>query len=120
MAAADVILMASGTATLEGLLVGKPMVVGYRVGKVTYAIASRLVKSEFVSLPNLLCREQLVPELIQDGLTTDAIVESVNHWFDHPDQAAALKSRFRAVHEQLRGGASEKAADAVSQLLERR
>ena len=120
MAAADVILMASGTATLEGLLVGKPMVVGYRVGKVTYAIARRLVKSEFVSLPNLLCREQLVPELIQDGLTTDAIVESVNHWFDHPDQAAALKSRFRAVHEQLRGGASEKAADAVSQLLERR
>ena len=119
MAAADVILMASGTATLEGLLVGKPMVVGYRVGKITYAIASRLVKSEFVSLPNLLCREEMVPELIQDGLTTDAIVQSVSHWFDNPDQANAIKSRFRAVHEQLRGGASEKAADAVSQLLER-
>ena len=78
--------MASGTApALEGLLVGKPMVVGYQTGKVTCR-TSRLV-SEFVSLPNLLCREQLVPELIQDGLTTDAIVESVNHWFDHPDQA---------------------------------
>lgn len=119
MAAADVILMSSGTATLEGLLVGKPMVVGYRVGKVTYAIARRLVKSEFVSLPNLLCREAMVPELIQDDLTYDAIVAEVNRWLDNPAQAQALVSRFQAVHEQLRGGASEKAADAVSQLLER-
>ncbi len=119
MSAADVILMASGTATLEGLLVGKPMVVGYRVGKVTYAIASRLVKSEFFSLPNLLCREEMVPELIQDGLTVEAVVASVSRWLDKPEQAKALISRFRAVHEQLRGGASEKAAEAVSQLLER-
>lgn len=119
MAAADVILMSSGTATLEGLLVGKPMVVGYRVGKVTYAIARRLVKSEFVSLPNLLCREAMVPELIQDDLSCDAIVAEVNRWLDNPAQAQALVSRFQAVHEQLRGGASEKAADAVSQLLER-
>ncbi len=119
MAAADVILMSSGTATLEGLLVGKPMVVGYRVGKVTYAIASRLVKSEFVSLPNLLCREAMVPELIQDDLTCEAIVTEVKRWLDNPDKAQALISRFQAVHEQLRGGASEKAADAVSQLLER-
>ena len=119
MAASDVILMSSGTATLEGLLVGKPMVVGYRVGKVTYAIARRLVKSEFVSLPNLLCREAMVPELIQDDLTCDAIVAEVNRWLDNPAQAQALVSRFQAVHEQLRGGASEKAADAVSQLLER-
>ena len=118
MAAADVILMASGTATLEGLLVGKPMVVGYRVGKITYAIASRLVKSEFVSLPNLLCREGLVPELIQDDLTPEAIVKEVSRWLDNPEQAGALVSRFQAVHEQLRGGASEKAAQAVSQLLE--
>lgn len=119
MAAADVILMASGTATLEGLLVAKPMVVGYRVGTVTYAIASRLVKSEFVSLPNLLCREAMVPELIQDDLTGDAIVTEVSRWLDNPDQAQALVSRFKAVHEQLRGGASEKAAEAVCQLLER-
>ncbi|MCG8392546.1 MAG: lipid-A-disaccharide synthase [Pseudomonadales bacterium] len=118
MAAADVILMASGTATLEGLLVGKPMVVGYRVGKVTYAIASRLVKSEFVSLPNLLCREAMVPELIQEDLTPAAIVRSVGEWLDNPEQANALKARFRAVHEQLRGGASEKAAAAVTGLLE--
>ena len=118
MAAADVVLMASGTATLEGLLLTKPMVVGYRVGAVTYAIVSRLIKSEFVSLPNLLCRQEMVPELIQEGLTTDAIVAAVRRWFDQPEQAQALKARFQDVHEQLRGGASEKAAAAVAKLLE--
>ena len=118
MAAANVVLMASGTATLEGLLLGKPMVVGYRVGKVTYAIANRLVKSDFYSLPNLLCREGLVPELIQDDLTVKQVVSAVRHWFDQPSQADSLKARFRAVHEQLRGGASDKAAEAVQALLE--
>ena len=118
MAAADVVLMASGTATLEGLLLTKPMVVGYRVGAVTYAIVSRLIKSEFVSLPNLLCRQEMVPELIQEGLTTDAIVAAVRRWFDQPEQAQALKARFQDVHQQLRGGASEKAAAAVAKLLE--
>jgi lipid-A-disaccharide synthase len=112
------VLMASGTATLEGLLLTKPMVVGYRVGAVTYAIVSRLIKSEFVSLPNLLCRQEMVPELIQEGLTTDAIVAAVRRWFDQPEQAQALKARFQDVHEQLRGGASEKAAAAVAKLLE--
>ncbi|MEQ3635515.1 lipid-A-disaccharide synthase [Alcanivorax sp.] len=118
MAAADVVLMASGTATLEGLLLSKPMVVGYRVGAVTYAIVSRLIKSEFVSLPNLLCRQEMVPELIQDGLTTESIVVAVRRWFDQPEQAQALKAQFQDVHQQLRGGASEKAAAAVAQLLE--
>ena len=118
MAAADVVLMASGTATLEGLLLTKPMVVGYRVGAVTYAIVSRLIKSEFVSLPNLLCRQEMVPELIQEALTTDAIVTAVRRWFDQPEQAQALKAQFQDVHQQLRGGASEKAAAAVAQLLE--
>ncbi|EKF75117.1 lipid A disaccharide synthase [Alcanivorax hongdengensis A-11-3] len=118
MAAANVVLMASGTATLEGLLLGKPMVVGYRVGKITHAIVSRLLKSEFVSLPNLLCREALVPELIQGDLTVKQVVSAVRHWFDQPDQADKLKARFLAVHEQLRGGASDKAAQAVAALLE--
>ena len=118
MAAADVVLMASGTATLEGLLLKKPMVVGYRVGRVTYAIARRLVKSEFVSLPNLLCREQLVPELIQRDLTPESAAQAVRTWLDHPEKGADLVDRFQAVHQQLRGGASKRAAAAVAGLLE--
>lgn len=119
MAAADVVLMASGTATLEGLLLKKPMVVAYRVGALTYAIASRLVKSEHVSLPNLLCRKALVPELMQEKVTGAALAAAVETWLDNPERVAALREDFTCVHEQLRGGASEKAAAAVADLLER-
>lgn len=117
MAAADVVLMASGTATLEGLLLKKPMVVGYRLGAVTFAIASRLVKSEHVALPNLLCRQRLVPELVQDAFTGAALAEAVQVWFDSPERVAALEADFTRVHEQLRGGANDKAADAIAALL---
>lgn len=119
MAAADVVLMASGTATLEGLLLKKTMVVGYRVGAVTYAIVSRLVKSEFVALPNLLCRKAMVPELIQDQLSGEAAAREVNRWLHEPRRVAALREDFTRVHEALRGGASVKAAEAVAGLLER-
>ncbi|MBA4720752.1 MAG: lipid-A-disaccharide synthase [Alcanivorax sp.] len=119
MAAADVVLMASGTATLEGLLLKKPMVVGYRVGAVTYAIVSRLVKSEFVALPNLLCRKAMVPELIQDQLSGEAAAREVNRWLHEPRRVATLREDFTRVHEALRGGASVKAAEAVAGLLER-
>ena len=116
-AAADVVLMASGTATLEGLLLKKPMVVGYRLGAVTFAIVSRLVKSEHVALPNLLCRKRLVPELVQDAFTGAALAEAVQVWFDSPERVAALEADFTRVHEQLRGGANDKAADAIAALL---
>lgn len=119
MAAADVVMMASGTATLEGLLLKKPMVVGYRLGRVTYAIVSRLVKSEFVALPNLLCRQPMIPELVQSDLSGAALAEQVQAWLDNPQRVAALRDDFTRVHEQLRGGASEKAAEAVTALLER-
>lgn len=119
MAAADVVMMASGTATLEGLLLKKPMVVAYRVGAVTYAIVSRLVKSDYISLPNLLCGKALVPELMQEKVSGPALAEAVMAWLDNPERVAALKEDFTRVHEQLRGGASEKAAAAVADLLER-
>ncbi|ASK34110.1 lipid-A-disaccharide synthase [Alcanivorax sp. N3-2A] len=119
MAAADVILMASGTATLEGLLLKKPMVVAYRVGAVTYAIVSRMVKSEHISLPNLLCRKALVPELMQEKMSGAALADAVRAWLDSPQRVAALKQDFTHVHQQLRGGASEKAASALAELLER-
>ena len=119
MAAADVVLMASGTATLEGLLLKKPMVVAYRVGALTYAIVSRLVKSEHISLPNLLCRTALVPELMQEKMSGAALADEVRAWLDSPERVSALQQDFTRVHEQLRGGASEKAATALAELLER-
>lgn len=118
MAAADVVMMASGTATLEGLLLKKPMVVGYRLGGLTYAIVSRLVKSEFLTLPNLLCRKPLIPELVQNDLDGAALAEQVRNWLDNPQRVAALRDDFTRVHQQLRGGASEKAAAAIAGLLE--
>ena len=117
MAAADVVMMASGTATLEGLLLKKPMVVGYRLGTISYAILSRLMKSEYVALPNLLCRKPLVPELLQKALSGAALADAVADWLDDPDGVARLKGDFTRVHEQLRGGASEKAAEAVAAVI---
>ena len=118
MAAADAVMMASGTATLEGMLLKKPMVVGYRLGAVTFAIVSRLVKSDYVALPNLLCRKPLVPELVQQALNGAALADAVAAWLDDPDGVARLRDDFTRVHRELRGGASEKAATAVAALLQ--
>ena len=118
MAAADVVLMASGTATLEGTLLKKPMVVGYRVGAVTYAIARRLVKLENISLPNLLAHKPLVPELLQKAMTAEALAEAVASWFEAPARVAALEAEFTRIHEQLRQDASARAAAAVAALVD--
>lgn len=117
MAAADVVLMASGTATLEGLLLKKPMVIGYRLGALTYRIARRLVKIDHVGLPNLLTEQPLIPELIQDQLTPEAAAKAVLEWLDNPDRVAALTDAFDAVHQRLRRDASATAADAVVSVL---
>lgn len=117
MAAANVVMLASGTATLEALLLKKPMVVGYRTSGFTYAIMSRLVKSQFVSLPNLLGGEELVPELIQNNMTPEALVREVNRWLDSPQDCAMLAQRFLQLHSALKRNASERAADAVAALL---
>lgn len=117
MAAADVVMLASGTATLEALLLKKPMVVGYRASAFTYAIMSRLVKSQFVSLPNLLAGEELVPELIQNNMTAEALAAEVNRWLDNPQRCQTLAQRFWHIHRELKRNASERAADAVAALL---
>src|SRR5699024_11245520 len=101
MAAADVLMMASGTATLEGALYKKPMVVGYRLGPITYFIVSLLINLRYVALPNLLCDEEIVPELIQRALTPAALAQAVMAWWEQPARAAALADRFYTLHEQL-------------------
>ena len=118
MAAADVVLMASGTATLEGTLLKKPMVVGYRVGAITYAIARRLVSLDNIALPNLLSTTPMIPELLQNDMTPQALADAVRGWFDAPQRVAALEAEFTRIHEQLRQNASQRAAAAVASLVQ--
>jgi lipid-A-disaccharide synthase len=119
MAAADVVVCASGTATLETMLVNRPMVVTYRLAPSTYRMARsfNLIKTRFIALPNILADEGLVPELIQEEATGPAIAQAANRWLDDHDARAQLKARFTAMHEELRGHAAASAAAAILDLL---
>jgi len=115
LAACDLVLIASGTATLEAMLVKRPMVVAYRVNALTYAIGSRLVKIDYISLPNLLANKPLVPELIQDDCNEDNIVSALEDLLNK-DNSELIK-QFSELHAQIAQGADVKAADAVVELL---
>ncbi|MDV3505424.1 lipid-A-disaccharide synthase [Marinobacter sp. M-5] len=120
MAAADVVLLASGTATLEAMLLKKPMVVGYRLSNFSYALVSRLVKVPHVALPNLLAGKPLVPELLQDDATPETLGAAVLERLENREERAHLKAEFTKLHHQLRQNADERAADAISALVEQR
>lgn len=117
MAAADVVLLASGTVTLEALLLKKPMVVAYKMAPLTFKILSWLVKSPYVSLPNLLAQQMLVPELLQDKVTPAALSQAIMQYIDNPAQAQALSERFAQMHTELKRSASARAADAIARLI---
>lgn len=116
LAACDAVLIASGTATLEALLYKRPMVVAYRVAPLTYRILKRLVKSPYISLPNLLAERLLVPELIQDAATPDALAQAVAPLIDG---GQVQTEGFDVIHRALRCDASVSAADAVLRLAGR-
>ncbi len=115
LGACDAVLIASGTATLEALLFKRPMVVAYRVAPLTYRILRRLVKSPYISLPNLLAGRLLVPELIQDAATPEALAGALAPLID---DGQVQTEGFDAIHRALRRGASERAAEAVLRLVE--
>jgi lipid-A-disaccharide synthase len=114
LAACDAVLIASGTATLEALLYKRPMVVAYRLAPLTYWILKRMVKSPYVSLPNLLAQRLLVPELLQDAATVDALAQTLLPLLDN---GAEQTAGFDALHRTLRRDASNQAADAVLSLI---
>ncbi|WP_414717009.1 lipid-A-disaccharide synthase [Stenotrophomonas sp. UBA7606] len=120
MTAADVVMLASGTATLETMLVKRPMVVGYRVAELTYRIVSALglLKVDRYALPNVLAGKDLAPELMQHDCTPDKLAAAVRSWFDHPQQVQALQVDYQRLHQQLRQDASARAAVAVASLLQ--
>ncbi len=117
ISAADVVLLASGTATLEALLLRRPMIVAYKLAAVTYAIASRLVKIPYVALPNLLAGKQLVPEYIQHRVTKNIIRDEIVKFINDTEGNTVLLQEFDAIHRSLRLDASRQAAEAIVDLL---
>jgi len=116
LAACDAVLIASGTATLEALLYKRPMVVAYKVAPLTYRILKRLVTSAYISLPNLLAERLLVPEMIQDAATPEALAQLLAPLLDGGE---VQTEGFDVIHRALRRDASEQAAKAVLQLTGR-
>ena len=121
MVAADVVLLASGTAALEAMLAKRPMVVGYRISALTYRLVTwlGLMKVDRYSLPNVLANEPIVPELMQHDCTPENLAAAVQRWFDDDAGRAALQPRYLALHERLRRDASASAADAIADLVAR-
>ncbi len=117
MRAADLVVLASGTATLEAMLLRRPMVVGYKLAPITHFIASRLVKIPFVALPNLLAGARLVPEYIQHDLTEDVLVSEIMSFFSGSRDTSLMLEAFDQIHASIRLNASERAADAIAGVI---
>ena len=114
LAACNAVLITSGTATLEALLYKRPMVVAYRLAPLTFWILKRMVKSPYISLPNLLAQRLLVPELLQDDATPDALAQTLLPLIDDGEEQTL---GFDDIHRTLRRDASNQAADAVLTLI---
>ena len=116
MQAADFVLLASGTATLEAMLLKKPMLVAYKVSDFSYWIYTKFLKITNFSLPNLLANEPLVVELIQDECSEENIVSEITRLINK-DSNDALALRYNQLHKELRRGGNEKAAKSIVNLL---
>jgi lipid-A-disaccharide synthase len=117
MAAADVVVVTSGTATLEAMLFKKPMVIAYRMSPLAYQLVIRLIKAPYAGLPNLLANELIVPELIQENVTPEAIVNAVSEYLDHPEKVKVLQKRFTELHQGLRSDSAHNSVEAIFSLL---
>ena len=117
MLASEVILMASGTASLEAMLLKKPIVIAYRMAALSYFLLSRMVKVKYIGLPNLLAGRQLVPEFIQHQATPEKLAEALNFYLNQPGESRLLTEEFLKLHMLLKRNASESAATAILTLL---
>lgn len=117
MEAADAVLLASGTTALEAMLLKKPMVVAYKMAPLSYAIISRMLKSRYVSLPNLLADAELVPEILQENATRENLTAALQRALTDDAYRQSQIDAFHALHESIRCDASATAAKAIMELL---
>jgi lipid-A-disaccharide synthase len=115
--ASDVVLIASGTATLQAALWKKPMVISYKVPWLTAQIMKRQGYLPYVGLPNILCGEFVVPELLQNDASPEKLANALQEWLDHPEKVSKLKERFAQMHETLRRPTGLLVAQAVAQTI---
>ena len=117
LAACDVTLIASGTATLEAALFKRPMVISYNMNWLSYWIMRRKQLQPWVGLPNILCAEAVVPELLQDQATPEALAQAVMAWLNAPEKISALQQRFTTLHHELKRDTAQLATDAIEKIL---
>ncbi len=117
LAACDVTLIASGTATLEAALFKRPMVIAYNMNKVSYRLMLAQQLQPWIGLPNILCGQFVVPELLQDAATPQALADATLAWLAAPDKVRELQRQFGALHDQLRRDTPTLCADAIEQVL---
>ncbi len=117
LAACDVTVIASGTATLEAALFRRPMVIGYRIHALSWQLMKHMGYQPWIGLPNILCREFVVPELLQQACTPQALADAALAWLDAPVRSAQLARRFEDLHHRLRQDTARRATDAIAQAL---
>lgn len=117
MAASDLVLLASGTATLEAMLLGRPMVVCYKLAPLTWHLASRLLTVPWISLPNLLANRSLVPEILQNDVIAGRLTREMRYWLDNPGKVTELREEFAGIHQSIRLDADRQAADSIAALI---
>ena len=118
LAACDATLIASGTATLEAALFKRPMVIAYNMNRVSWHLMHRQQLQPWVGLPNILCGEFVVPELLQDAATPEALAAATLRWLEDPAKVEALQQRFTALHAELLRDTPTLCADAIEKVLE--
>jgi lipid-A-disaccharide synthase len=118
LAACDVTLIASGTATLEAALFKCPMVIAYNMNWLSWQIMRRKKLQPWVGLPNILCRDFVVPELLQQAATPQALADAVLAWLDAPEKITALQEKFTALHHELQRDTAQLATDAIEKVLQ--
>ena len=118
LAACDVTLIASGTATLEAALFKRPMVIAYKMNPVSWQIMRRKMLQPWVGLPNILFGEYVVPELLQNQATPEALAKEVIAWLEQPERVSRLETKFATLHADLARDTARLSIDAIQKILE--